>query len=693
MALRQVGSPDIDGCKDILEEAILRRSPEMIRLLMSMEARGHATIDNVTALRAALITGDHHKAYQQLESCDYDSRALFEAVVQSHRSEDYRPIVEQLLETRPKTPNDGFEVRAVASAAAHQDMYLMNVLMRSFGQGPWTASFPYVSWEPAHGTPLCYWAPKEDKLAGSKHIFDFAAELHTRHNNSTVIATLLEFNVPAKGLDLDICPRLTSETLKQLIAAGANANAEGAICRLIEENKLAHVEVLIKAKVLLNRMHMYSFRSLTAVQAAFEFGSPEMLQMLLDYGGDVNYPAGFCWGRTCLHIAVEDGNIGLVRFLLDKGADVNAKRSLFDSRTAIEFAAENGRLDVLKLLLLQKKHLFRTDAERYQFIRAVKFAEAKGRGPLVTMLKQHINWNSNDQRRLDEMWLTPRHFDNICLDEMTQEPLDEEKQNPNFWEDVCKASRDLGVKDVYDIVGIERWVGKRREEDSNDWTTSGTDRHPEDDLPLDDASSTDRGHKATFEVTLAADEPTRQAGPQTDLGRPGELTSSFKSHDTLMDQVDVPSGLMCEHSVLEWPAWRLNSETGESTQTLAPRALRYRDYNPMWLDMEDNDIDSMMQDVSGGLGTQSRMVETLAHQPATQNVDRESGMVLGEVLDDAPHVNDMDDDAVVHNGVGDIGEAENSHISHFNWGLWDDELFEYHSAAWENWNIGSGTAS
>lgn len=689
--LLQAGSSDMNDWKDVLKDAVLRRSPQSIRLLMSMEARGHATIDNVTALRAALITGDHHKAYQQLESCDYDSWALFEAVVQSHRSEDYRPIVEQLLETRPKTPNDGFEVRAVASAAAHQDMYLMNVLMRSFGQGPWTASFPEVGMIPAHGTPLCYWAPKEDKLARSKHIFDFAVELHTQHNNLTVIATLLEFNVPAKGMDLDICDKLTSETLKQLIAAGANANAnaEDAICRLIEENKLAHVEVLIKAKVLLNRMHMYWFGSLTAVQAAFEFGSPEMLQMLLDYGGDVNYPAGFYWGRTCLHIAVENGNIGLVRFLLDKGADVNAKRSLFKGRTAIEFAAENGRLDVLKLLLLQKKHLFRTDAERYQFVRAVKFAEAKGRGPLVTMLKQHINWNSNDQRRLDEMWLTPRHFDNICLDEMTQEPLDEEKQNPDFWEDVCEASYFAGLKNVKDIVGIEKWIGNRREEHAHDWAPSETTGNPEEgDLLVE--NSIDRGHQATYEVTLAA---KRQARLQTDLGRPGEFMSSYNSHDTFIDQVDLPSGLMCEQAILEWPAWRLNSETGESTQTLAPRALRYRDYNPMWLDMEDNDIDSMMQDVSGGLGTQSRMVETLAHQPATQNVDRESGMVLGEVLDDAPHINDMGDDAVVHNGVGDIGEAENSHMSQFNWGLWDDELFEYHSAAWENWNIGSGTAS
>lgn len=718
--LFEVESSDMDGWEHVLEEAVLQRSPELIKLLMSMDARGHATMDNVTALRAALITGDHDKAYQKLALCDYDSRALFDAVLESHRSEDYRQIVEHLLETRPKTPNDGFEVRAVASAAAHQDLYLMNVLMKSFGQGPWAARFPFVSKKSPNDMLLCYWALEEDTLTPSKHILNYAAELHRCQNDSKVIKTLLEFNVPAKGMQLDIEDELTAETWKQLIAAGANPHAEGVICQAVEMDMLAHVEVLCKAKVFLNTMHRYEFagvwrssravvlfsntmhrykgaglwRSRTAVQAALESGSPEMLQMLLQYGGDVKQPAGSFRGATCLQIAAGTGDIGLVRLLLDKGAEVNAKRSLFGGRTAIEMASHSGTLDVLKLLLLQKEHLFQTAAARYQFIRAVEFAEAEGRECLITMLEQHINWDSNDQQLLDDRWLNSGHFNNICLDEMTQEPLDEEKQNPNFWEAVCQASRAAGFEDVYDIVGIEQWASKRSEEDSHDWITSGTDCHPEeDDLPLDNTFSTDRGHKATFEVTLAADKPTSQAGLQTDLGRPGELISSFKSHDTFIDQVDLPSGLMCEQPVLEWPAWRLNSETGESTQTSAPRALRYQDENPMWLDMEDNEIDNMMQDLSGGTCTQSRMVETLAHRPATQNVDREPGMVLGEVLDDAPHINDMGDDAVVHNGVGDIGEAEHWHMSQFNWGLWDDESFEFHSAAWENWNIGSGTAS
>lgn len=696
--LFRVGPSDMDGWKDLLEDAVLRRSPQSIRLLTSMDARGDAAIDHVTALRAALIIGDHDKACQELALCDYDSRALFDAVLQSHSSGVYRQIVEHLLEIRPKTPNDGFEVRAVALAAVHQDMYLMKVLVRSFEQGPWTALFPCVSETHANDTGmlLYYWVPEEDFSAGSTHILDYAAELHSYQNDSTVIKTLLEFNVPAKGMHLSVVDGLTAETWKQLIAAGANPNADGVICKAIEENMLAHVEVLCKAKVLLNTTHTYMFhgvwRSRTAVQAALESGSPEMLQMLLDCGGDVHHPAGLHRGATCLQIAAGKGDIGLVRLLLDKGAKVNAKRSLFCGRTAVEIAAENGRLDVLKLLLLQKEHLFLTAAERYHFIRAVKFAEREGYGSLAKMLRQHINWDSNDQRRLDEMWLTPRHFDNICLDEMTQEPLEEEKQDPDFWDAVCEASRDADFEDVYDIVGIEQWVGKGREEDSHDGTTSGTDCNPKDDLPVDNAYSIDRGHKATFDVTLAADKPTRQAGLQTDWGRPGELIPSYNSYDTLIGQVDPPSGLMCEQAILEWPAGRLNSETGQSTQTSAPRALRYQDYNPTLLEMADDDIDNMMQDVSGGLVTQSRMAETLAHRPATQNLDREPGMVLGEVLDDAPHINDMGDDAIVHNGEGDIGEAEHSHMSQFNWGLWDEESFEFHSAAWENWNTGSGSA-
>lgn len=677
--LLQAGPTDIDTWKYFLEQALLMRNPETIKMLMSIQP-GHAAIDTATILRAALIIGDQDTAYKQISVCGYDSQALLQAVFRSHTSQDYLRVVGNLLKSRQPTPNDDFEICAVASAAIHHDMYLLGVLMRNFGQGPWIARFPPN--KKGHDTHPSLWVPDGVSLGSSMHILNYAAEFDKDHKGAIVFKTLLEFHVPAQGMRLKVWDKLSAETWTQLIAAGADPNLEDSLHDAVRFNMLSHVEALCQGSVLLNKMHHDDGDdpSRTAIQTAVESRSPNMLHMLhmlLLHGANVNDPAGYYRGATCLQLAAGAGRIGIVRLLLDKGAEVNAKRSLFHGRTAIEIAAENGRLDVLKLLLLREQHLFQTAAERYQFIRAAKLAERTGNKFIIDMLKKHVQWNSNDQRLFDEI---PSHQLDIHLDEMTQRLLVDDKLDEFFWFKVNEFSKDAGLDDIYVIHGIEQWIGLPDDEELDDGTTSEKKCSCEgqNDLPPEDKFSTDHYTEPTQDGTVSAGEPRCQSKRQSSMDQAGEVAPTYYDiHDNLVGSVNSHGDLINEQRTRQLQKWRLYAETGESTQTSAPKALRHQDTNPAWLEMEGNDIDKMIQDLSGGLDTHFGTRETLAHRPARHTV-KGSGMVLGEVLD-RPHINDMGDDAVDDDNVVDIDETDHSSALDFNWDFWDEESFRFHS--------------
>lgn len=677
--LLQAGSENVNGWKDFLEEAIRMQNPESIKLLLSMNHDGHGAVDPTTILRVALITGDHDKIYQQLAVCDYNSGSLFEAVLQTHRAGGYHQIVEHLLESRPKSPNDEFEILAVAFAAASHNMYLLDVLMRKLQEGPWMLPFPHSS---KHGTPLSRWTPGRHS-GRPMHILEYAASLDKDNKDAKVLDALLKFNVSAEGICIDPYLRLAAETWKQLIAAGADPNAGRALFHAVENNLLEHVQVLCEAKVTLNTMKWDEGVEIsrTATQVAVEAGSPKMLQMLpmlLHYGADIGHPAGAIRGATCLQLAAGAGNIGLLRFLLEKGAKVNAKRSFMHGRTAIEIAAENGRLDVLKLLLLQGQDLSKTTAERYQFIRAVKLAEAYCHGPINKMLKEHINWNSDDQRLFDEMHCSDDLI--LCLDEMTQKPMDSEREEIDFtfWRHEHDFLRQHGIRDVYDIDGIEMWIGKRPGQESDDWTTSRTECssvEEEDDLASEDPWPTDQYRNVSQERVVSASGHRRRGELHSDRDQPGELVQASDSHDASADLMDLQGHLMGENTATSRPEWRLNTGSREETRVLAPSAVRHDDNIPSWLDAANHGPDSTMQGVIYDRAPQGPTWESLTHRDVTLGVIREPGMVLGEVLGGVPQISGIvdDPDFVDHENSGNVGEASHIHVQNFNWGFWDED--------------------
>lgn len=585
--LLQAGSADIEEWSKLLTTAISCKSPKSTRMLLSMSNKDYASIDTATILQASLLIGDIKNAYQQAAFCNYNSQILFEAVLQSHTSKDYYKIVERILNERHPSPNDDFEVSAVASSAIHNDTYLMRVLMKCMGQGPWFARLPYVDEASfAEYSDLSRWNPNH---YSPRHILNYAAELDQYGKDSTVLQTLLDFGVAANGMYLHISDKLTAESWKQLIAAGADPNHGHPIHVAASMNKLAHVKVLCEAKVPLNTVQNTSPEfSRTAVQCAVESHNPKMLQLLLDHGATVECPAGFRGGATCLQLAAGAGDIGLVCLLLDKGAKVNAKRALISGRTAIEFAAEYGRLDILKLLLLRGEQLFQTAAERYQFIRAASFAKWEGHEPIVEVLKQHINWTGNDQRLFGQSKKLYDERDDAYLDGMTEKLLDSERQEVNKWARRVMTERDAGRKSAYDFPGFEEWLGESTEEEADDNQT-------------------------------------------------GELISAYQHvQDDLGDRTNLCGDLAGEHSARQSHAWGSGAEARESLHTPAARAFHYQDSSSAWVEMQDYDVD-MMQDLSGGLGDPGRTCESLAFGAETQNLNQEPGMVLGEMMGEEDH--------------------------------------------------------
>ncbi|KAG8164318.1 hypothetical protein KVR01_006236 [Diaporthe batatas] len=618
LSLDPGGTATDDQWKSLLEEAVLMRRPNLIKFLLPMNADGRTKISPATIMRAALVIGDYDKAYRLTTVCDYDSRTLFEAVLQSQKVKRYYAIVERLLQMRPNARNDGFEIRAVACAAVNHDTHLLRCLMKVLGQGPWIAAFP------RDGIPPSEWVPGWRGVAHYRtHILPFAAKLTKPFDGDKILEELLKANVSAKDWCLDDTedlPSLSEETLNCLFAAGLDPNQPRLLFHAVANDMLAHAQAVCDAKVDLKAMLNLDTRNLygsrTAIQVAVEWGSPEMLQLLLHYGADVNDPAGYYCGATCLQLAAGQGNIGIVRFLLNKGAKVNAKRSLCFGRTAIEIAAENGKLDVLQLLLMQEEHHFRTEAERYQFIRAAKMAEQRGHPCLIKMLQQHINWTSGDQKLFDEM-TGCRSFE-VCLDDMTQKVSESEKRDKFFWADIQDSWSEAELPDIYDTEGIEQWIGELPDEQVNDYFDS--------DSEIDFSCEEEEEGSAHSSESLATARPQPAQYDESEWDCDHHATC-WPMHDNIND--------LMEDVLLEGPhgdrasqepgtplrALSCNQEWRQVEATLAPLATRHDHTVPTWLHMEENVHTS----------ADKAMLEDSEQRPAPSNLDHSCGRAFGEV--------------------------------------------------------------
>lgn len=89
----------------------------------------------------------------------------------------------------------------------------------------------------------------------------------------------------------------------------------------------------------------------TPLQRAAEIGDLQVIQLLLQQGASVNAPPAAKGGGTALQFAAIGGYVGIAELLLENDADVDAPAARVNGRTALEGAAEHGRIDMVKLLL------------------------------------------------------------------------------------------------------------------------------------------------------------------------------------------------------------------------------------------------------------------------------------------------------------------------------------------------------
>ena len=93
------------------------------------------------------------------------------------------------------------------------------------------------------------------------------------------------------------------------------------------------------------------FAGNSPLHAATYFGDLEMVQVLLDYGLDVNTQDNF--GFTPLNFTLEYRSKidpGLVRFLLDHGADPNV-RAIYSGNAPLHRESQSGRVEIARLLV------------------------------------------------------------------------------------------------------------------------------------------------------------------------------------------------------------------------------------------------------------------------------------------------------------------------------------------------------
>ena len=77
------------------------------------------------------------------------------------------------------------------------------------------------------------------------------------------------------------------------------------------------------------------------------FNDPRVVRLLLDHGADPNIPD--CGGLTPLHQASRNGKIEMVRVLVEHGASIEVEDE--DSRTPLDVASGEQRDEIIKLLL------------------------------------------------------------------------------------------------------------------------------------------------------------------------------------------------------------------------------------------------------------------------------------------------------------------------------------------------------
>lgn len=127
---------------------------------------------------------------------------------------------------------------------------------------------------------------------------------------------------------------------------------------------------------------------LTPLGFASHFGQKDAVQVLLDFGADVNALShskiSFIPSNTALHAAIAGGNSReVVQLLIAKGADVNAIDSL--EHSPIQASAFEGEIEMAKLLIENGADISRSTGQGS----AISIAKKRSHNEYAELLRQN----------------------------------------------------------------------------------------------------------------------------------------------------------------------------------------------------------------------------------------------------------------------------------------------------------------
>ncbi|KAI1452183.1 hypothetical protein F4805DRAFT_463019 [Annulohypoxylon moriforme] len=283
--------------------------------------------------------------------------------------------------------------------AASLDDEILDLLLKDI-----QAMFPKGQWS-AGTRALCEFIAQCDIILVRKllaHHVDLDYFVRLSYNKEKDLVPILEQTREEK---LPLCVAIENDTthnqqiLRAVLESGASRQLNDAILKIDESQEqlqetallravlrqdLAVLELLIEYGADINLSATPRIRR-TPLQKAAEFGAVEVVQFLLNRGADVNASPTQHSGGTALQLAAIKGYVGIIELLLKKGADISAKGALLNGRTALEGAAEHGRLDTVALLM--KAGVLITKDGRRQFEKAKIFARRQHHHTVVELLE------------------------------------------------------------------------------------------------------------------------------------------------------------------------------------------------------------------------------------------------------------------------------------------------------------------
>ncbi|KAH7324605.1 ankyrin repeat-containing domain protein [Stachybotrys elegans] len=201
------------------------------------------------------------------------------------------------------------------------------------------------------------------------------------------------------------------KAIKMFLEAGSDPNASArvtggssktALMLAIEFGTEELVELLIAHGANVNlQPNFHTSRS--PLQYAAQLGRLDMVRLLLKHGADVNSLPHATAGGTALQLAAIAGSCPLASELLDRGATIDALPSRVDGRWPLEGAAEHGRLDMIRFLWSFSEEARAGGVHCDGFterhcLRAMSFARENGHMGCVDLIE---NLSGVDSKRLD----------------------------------------------------------------------------------------------------------------------------------------------------------------------------------------------------------------------------------------------------------------------------------------------------